>query len=117
MRAALLANALAAFLCTSLHHPLDDLLPFDNPFLALSIAGVIAGAVGGGMLGLVQVRLDRMAEFRKPLAVAAGLGVLTPILIMLDDPAGLYAFYMIWQGGYAAALGASPQDALNAPRA
>jgi len=115
--AAALANAVAVFLCTSLHRPIDDLLPFGNPFLDLSIAGVIAGAVGGGMLGLVHARLDRTVGFRRPLAVAAGLGVLTPIMIMLDDPGGLYAFYMIWQGGYAAALAASLRHAVSAPTA
>jgi len=115
--AATIANALAVFVCVSLQHPLDDLLPFDNPILNLALSGAIAGAIGGGMLGFVHARLDPRARWKTPLAVAAGLGLLTPIVIMGDDPAGLYAFYIIWQGGYAAALALSRPDGLNVPKA
>jgi len=113
--AATFANAAATFVCVSLQHPLDDLLPFDNPILDLAFGGAIAGAAGGGLLGMVEASLDRVVRMRLQIAIAAGLGLLTPVVIMADDPAGLYAFYMIWQGGYAAAIAVSLPDELNAP--
>ena len=115
--AAALANAAATFVCISLQNPLADLLPFGNLILDLALGGAIAGAAGGGLLGLVHARLDPAARRKAPLAAAAGLGLLTPIVIMADDPVGLYAFYMIWQGGYAAAIAASRPDGINAPTA
>ena len=114
--AATLANAAATFVCTSLQHPLDDLLPFDNPILDLALGGAIAGAAGGGLLGMVEARLDGAVRLRLHIGVASGLGLLAPLVIM-SDYLGLYAFYMIWQGGYAAAVAASLPDELNAPTA
>jgi hypothetical protein len=101
----------------SLQHPLDDLLPFDNPLLDLALGGAIAGAAGGGLLGMVEGSLDRVVRVRLQIGIASGLGLLTPLVIFADDPAGLYAFYILWQGGYAAAVAASLPDELNAPTA
>jgi hypothetical protein len=114
--AATVANALAVFVCVSLQHPLDDLLPFDNPILNLALSGAIAGAIGGGLLAVTHARLDGAVRLRLHIGVASGLGLLAPLVIM-SDYLGLYAFYMIWQGGYAAAVAASRPDELNAPRA
>jgi hypothetical protein len=100
---AALANAAAVAVCIALLHPVDDLLPFDSLIPDTAISGIIAGAVGGGLLGASLMLLDPAAGRALPIAVAAGLGVLTPVVIMFDQPA-VFAFYIIWQGGYAAAV-------------
>ena len=100
--AAVVANAVAVTVCVSAMHPLDDLLPFDNPVLDLAVAGIIAGAAGGGLLGVIFRTLNPRASIRLGIVVAGALGMLAP-LILSDAPGG-FAFYMIWQGGYAAAV-------------
>jgi hypothetical protein len=104
--AAWVANAVAVSVSIAALHPVDDLLPFDNLIINTAISGVVAGAAGGGLLGSVLAVLNPAVKRTLPIAVAAGLGALTPILIMLDNP-GIFAFYIMWQGGYAAALGVS----------
>jgi hypothetical protein len=90
-------------------HPLNDLLPFDNPVLDLAVAGIIAGAAGGGLLGMIfRTLVFRAAAIRPGIVVAGALGILTP-LILSDAPGG-FAFYIIWQGGYAAAVAAGLQS-------
>ena len=104
--AAFAANAVAVSLCISLMHPVDDLLPFDNLIVDIAISGVVAGAVGGGLLGTALAVLNPAVKRALPIAVAAGLGVLAPVAIMFDQP-GIFAFFIIWQSGYAAAVAAS----------
>ena len=104
--AAWVANALAVFVCISALHPVDDLLPFDNLIFDMAISGVIAGAIGGGLLAATLAVLNSEVKRALPIAVAAALGMLTPILIMFDN-SGVFVFYIAWQGGYAAALGGS----------
>ena len=104
--AAFVANTVAVSICISLMHPVDDLLPFDNLALDIAISGVIAGAVGGGLLGAVLAAFNSAARRALPIAVAAGLGILTPVVIMLQD-LGIFAFFIVWQSGYAAAIAAS----------
>jgi len=100
------ANGVAISLCISLMHPVDDLLPFENLALDIAISGVVAGAVGGGLLGAALAAFNPAVRRRLPIAVAAGLGVLTPVVIMLQD-LGIFAFFIVWQSGYAAAVAAS----------
>jgi len=104
--AAFVANVVAVSVCISLMHPVDDLLPFDNLTLDVAISGIIAGAAGGGLLGAALAALNPAVKPALPIAVAAGLGVLTPFVIMFDGP-GIFAFFIIWQSGYAAAVAAS----------
>ena len=104
--AAFAANAVAVSICISLMHPVDDLLPFDNLALDIAISGVIAGAVGGGLHGAALTAFNSAARRTLPIAVAAGLGVLTPVVIMLQD-LGIFAFFIVWQSGYAATVAAS----------
>jgi len=104
--AAFAANAVAVSTCISLMHPVDDLLPFDNLALDIAISGVIAGAVGGGLHGAALTAFNSAARRTLPIEVAAGLGVLTPVVIMLQD-LGIFAFFIVWQSGYAAAVAAS----------
>jgi hypothetical protein len=107
-----LGNAVAVAVCISALHPIDDILPFDILELDIAIAGIIAGAVGAGLLGTFFALLDRAAGRLLPIAVGAGLGALTPLVIMIDD-FGVFAFYMIWQGGYAAAVAISSPERLR----
>jgi hypothetical protein len=100
-----MANVVAVSICISGMHPVDDLLPFDNLALDIAIPGVIAGAVGGGLLGAALAAFNSAARRALPIAVAAGLGVLTPVVIMFDGP-GIFAFFIVWQSGYAAAVAA-----------
>jgi hypothetical protein len=104
--AAFAANLVAVSICISLMHPIGDLLPFDNFVLDVAVSGVVAGAVGGGLLGAALAAFDGAVQRALSIAVAAGLGVLTPLVIMFDQP-GIFAFFMIWQSGYAAAVAAS----------
>ena len=104
--AAFAANVVAVALCISLMHPVDDLLPFDNLVVDIAISGVIAGAVGGGLLGAAVAALNSKVRRKLPIAVAAGLGAVTPVLIMFDR-LGVFAFFIAWQSGYAAAVAAS----------
>jgi len=100
------ANVVAVSICISLMHPVDDLLPFDNLALDIAISGVVAGAVGGALLGAVLAAFTPAVRRTLPIAAAAGLGVLTPIVILLQD-LGIFAFFIVWQSGYAAAVAAS----------
>src|SRR5258708_27375890 len=104
--AAFAANVAAVSLCISAMHPVDDLLPFDNLVLDIAISGVIAGAVGGGLLGAAVAAFNAAVGRALPIAVAAGLGVLAPLVIMFDY-LGVFAFFIVWQSGYAAAVAAS----------
>lgn len=104
--AATIANAAAVLLCVSLMHPLDDLLPFDNPILELALSGIIASIAGAGLLGTALRLLRPGMPQRATIAIAAGLGIVTPIVIM-SDPIGVIGFYIIWQTGYAVAVGMS----------
>jgi len=74
--------------------------------LGLALSGVIAGAVGGGLLAAAVVPPLRIVQCLLLAAVGAVLGALLPILIG-EQELGTFAFYMIWQGGYAAALAAT----------
>jgi hypothetical protein len=107
--AAVVANAVAVTVCVSAVHPLNDLLPFDNPVLDLAVAGIIAGAVGGGLLGMILRALNRGGSLRPGIMLGGALGMLAPLIIMFDATGG-FAFYMIWQGGYAAAVAAGLQS-------
>jgi hypothetical protein len=104
--AATIANAVAVLLCVSLMHPLDDLLPFDNPILELALSGIIASIAGAVLLGAALRLLKPGIPRGATIAIAAGLGVVTPIVIMFDN-IGVVGFYIVWQTGYAVALGIS----------
>jgi hypothetical protein len=107
--AAVVGNAVAVTVCISALHPLNDLLPFDNPVLDLAVAGIIAGAAGGALLGVIFRALYRGGSIRPGILVAGALGMLAPLIISFDARGG-FAFYMIWQGGYAAAVAAGLQS-------
>jgi hypothetical protein len=103
---AAVANALAVFVCLALVDPLSKLLPIDNFEVDMAVAGVVAGVVGSLVLGGVLAVLNPEIGRLWPIAAGAGLGLLTP-LVPNFATVGIFAFYILWQGGYAAALAAS----------
>ncbi|HET7595229.1 MAG TPA: hypothetical protein VFK49_07215 [Stellaceae bacterium] len=74
--------------------------------LALALSGSIAGAVGGGLLALAMIPPLRIAQWLRLIATGALLGMALPLLIDGRE-IGTFAFYLIWQAGYAAALAAT----------
>jgi hypothetical protein len=100
--AAALAHGAAMGAATQLSEPVHHLLGGgDDP--ALVVSGVVAGAIGGGLLAAVTRFLAPIPRWPWLIAAGALLGAL--MLIALDyDPWGVFPFYMIWQAGYAAAL-------------
>jgi hypothetical protein len=110
--ASLIANALAVFVCVALSDPLSsaiDIATFDLP---LALAGGIAGAAGGAVLAGATAIFVPGTDPRPAIAVAAGIGLFVPITTEWEA-AGLFVFYIAWQAGFAAALGASLPTALS----
>ena len=116
--AAAIANAVAVFVFATTFAPTEWWLgpevrslpePTDT-WLLLGVPGAIAGAVGGGLLGVVALRLLGAGWIR-----AAATGTLLGPLVNLigrfhvgEFYAGDFAFYMVWQAGYAAVLLSRP---------
>ena len=100
--AAALAHGAAMWTAVSLSEPVHHLLGGgDDP--AFVVCGVIAGAVGGGLLAAVMRVLAPIRRWLPLIAAGALLGALLPLALDYD-PYGVFPFYMIWQGGYAATL-------------
>jgi hypothetical protein len=109
--ASLIANGLAVMSAVNAYQFLHPLFG-KSELAAEAIAGLIAGAVGGGALGRVTAILVPGLRWHRLLGAGAGLGLLLPLA--LDEslgPPGLYAFYILWQGGYAAALATARRGA------
>lgn len=99
--AAALSHAAAIFTALRLVGPLRDHFGLhDLP--ALIVCGVVAGALGGGLLTAVTRALAPIRPWPLPALAGALMGAL---LVAIDggEP-GLFAFYMLWQAGYAACL-------------
>jgi hypothetical protein len=68
-------------------------------------AGLIAGTIGGGLLGRVTAVLVPGLRWGRLAAVGALLGLLLPLALAEHlAPIGVYVFFALWQGGYAVAL-------------
>jgi len=100
-----IANAVAVFVCVSLIDPLSDLIQVQFLDLPLALSGAIAGLAGGALLSGGAALLAGGAGTRTSIAAGAVLGLAVPLLTEFDI-AGSFAFYILWQAGYAAALGA-----------
>lgn len=100
------ANAVAVFLCIWLADRLPEILHVDSVVLPMALAGAISGAVGGALLSGTATALSLGLALRRSVLAAAALGLLVP-LVVVWQVVGTLLFYAIWQGGYAAALGAS----------
>jgi len=104
LAAAVLGNVLAVMIAVNAVEFLDHYLP-DADWLSQALGGLIAGAVGGGLLARAAAMWRPGLRWGRLLGLGAGLGMFLPIA--LDDDlgaAGLYIFYALWQGGYGAAL-------------
>ncbi len=100
--AATVSNALAVVTWTAIDEPIASLLHAeDTGDMMFAVTGVIAGAVGGGLLGYCAARLLRVAGWPRLLAAGAALGLLLPLV---QSKPGFFAFYILWQAGYAATM-------------
>jgi hypothetical protein len=100
--AAALAHGAAMSTAVRLSEPIHNFLGGgDDP--AFAACGVVAGAVGGGLLGAVTRSLAPIRRWPALAGAGALLGVLLPVALEYD-PIGVFIFYMLWQGGYAATL-------------
>jgi hypothetical protein len=100
--AAALSHGAAVFTALSIVEPLQHLLGGgDDPGMVAS--GVLAGAVGGGLLAGATRLLAPIRRWPLLLAAGAVLGGLLPVAVDIDA-LGPFIFYMLWQGGYAATL-------------
>ena len=101
--AALVSNALAVLAWNQTDKPVAALLGHDNlSDLVFAITGAIAGAVGGGALSFCAARLLKVTGWPRLLAAGAALGLALPLA--MQSQTDFYAFYVIWQAGYAATL-------------
>ena len=102
--AASIGNALATAICVGLFVPFGAVMGL-GPDISIGLIGALSGAVGGGLLG-GAAKLVCGARVRRPIAAAAGLGLLIPV-VPNWPVAGCFVFYIVWQAGYAASLAAS----------
>jgi hypothetical protein len=100
-----IANAIATFLCIWLFGVFGEAIEVTVLDLPLALAGAVSGAVGGAMLAGVAAVLVPGAKPGRPIVVAAVLGLLVPF-VTETELVGVFAFYIIWQAGFAAALAA-----------
>jgi hypothetical protein len=97
-----LAYTIAVMCVLVLIRRLEDLLAMRETS-AIALSGLAAGTLGGGLLAVATRLLIADTRWLIPTAVGAVLGL---ALLLLDEPMsfGTFAFYIIWQGGYAVAL-------------
>jgi len=103
--ASLLGNTLAVMAAVNIFQLLQPL--FDNSELPVdAVTGLIAGAIGGGLLGGAAAALLPGLRWGRLLAAGTALGLLLPLALdeHLLRSAGPYVFYALWQGGFAATL-------------
>lgn len=117
--ASLVGNFLAVMVAVNVFESTKPLFG-DVELPAELVGGLVAGAVGGGLLGRVTAALVPGVHWLRLLAVGAVLGLFLPLALtetQVLGQAGLYLFYIIWQGGYAAALVSSRRSAAATPAA
>jgi hypothetical protein len=101
-----IANAVAVSVCVWLTDRLGDALNIDFLDLPMAIAGAVAGAAGGALLGGAAVIVFPGFRLRRSVIAASALGLLVPLVVTWEI-AGVFLFYTIWQAGYAATLASS----------
>lgn len=100
-----IANAVAAFVCVSMFNLIGQAVDLDILDLPLALAGASAGAAGGVLLGGAARMLFPGSRTLWPIAAAAALGLLVPVMTEIEI-VGVFIFYIAWQGIYAAVLAA-----------
>jgi hypothetical protein len=108
--ASVIGNALAVFVCVGLSDTLSSAIDMRTFDLPIALAGGIGGAVGGTILAGATAMFVPGTDPRPSIAVAAGLGLFVPMVTEWQT-AGVFAFYIAWQAGVAASLGASLPEA------
>jgi hypothetical protein len=101
--AASLANAAAVF---TARYAWDDIAAIVGKDVGPIVTGVIAGAVGAGLLTGMTAMLLSIARWPLPIATGALLGALLPVFVNGPE-AGVFVFYIVWQAGFAAAVAAT----------
>ena len=115
--ASLVGNFLAVMIAVNVFDSAKPLFG-DAEIPAEIVAGFVAGAVGGGLLGRITAALIPGVHWLRLLAAGAVLGLLLPLALSNQlDMIGLYLFYIIWQGGYAAMLVSARRSAEGTPAA
>ncbi len=104
LAASVLGNLLAVMIAVNCVEFLDHVFP-DAGWLSQALSGLVAGAVGGGVLASTTALVRPGLRWAQLLAIGAGLGLLLPVALADTlGAAGIYIFYPLWQGGYGAAL-------------
>jgi hypothetical protein len=99
----MIGNAVATFLCVGLFGVLSETMSISAEELPLALAGASAGAAGSAVVVFIVRFLATGNRSIRPILTGSALGLLTPLVTDFDF-AGDLAFYVIWQGGFAAAL-------------
>jgi len=113
--ASVIGNALAVFICVALIDPLSSAIEIATFDLPVAFAGGISGAIGGAVLAGATAMFVPGTDPRPPIAVAAGIGLFVPIVTEWQT-AGVFAFYIAWQAGFAAVLAANLPATLSPPQ-
>ncbi len=100
--AATVSNALAVTFWTTTNEPIASALgAVDSSDVMFSLMGAMAGAIGGGLLGYSSRWLLKVTAWPRLLATGAALGLFLPLV---QSEAGFFAFFILWQAGYAATM-------------
>jgi hypothetical protein len=100
--AAVGANAVAVLAAINLLDPVEKIVHGEGLW-ALVVVGIIAGAIGGGLLGGVTALLAIARQGLWLTLAGALLGAFLPIFLQWEGT-GAFVFFMLWQAGYAGAL-------------
>src|SRR5579872_911889 len=101
---AVAANVLAVHAAVQMLVQIEGSDPVEWSKPTLAVVGALSGGLGGGVLALAGVVLVGLRHWYRLPAIGAACGLALPLLLVSE--AGFFAFYLIWQGGYGAVLGA-----------
>jgi hypothetical protein len=104
------ANAVSVLAAINLVDPVEKLLGAEELW-ALVVVGIVAGAIGGGLLGGVTALVATARQWPWLSVAGALLGAFLPLFLQWQG-AGAFLFFVLWQAGYGGALALvlPPQD-------